>query len=124
LKKEICYIMLEKSATRGRLVKKAAGNSASVEFDGQWALEREEKKGDVVGFWHTHPDGNLEPSKRDIKTMEAWTRCFGKPLFCVIQNSSYETAYLVASVQNKKWKTHWSKQIFVYKILRYYGVYG
>lgn len=108
----------------GRLVKKVTGNSASVRFDGQWALKREEKKGDVVGFWHTHPDGTLEPSKRDIKTMQAWIGCFGKPLLCVIQNSFHEVAaYLVTSMEHKKWKACWSKRFIAYKIFfRYFGV--
>ena len=125
--KEICYIMLGHQGnyfTRGWLVKKVSGNSASVKFDGQWALEREEKKGDILGFWHTHPDGTLEPSKRDLKTMQAWISCFGKPLLCVIQNTSHETAYLVSSLDDKKWKAAWVKKPFVYKILRHFGVYS
>ena len=129
MNKEVCYIMLGKRNswlacfTHGRLVKKVTGKPASVKFDGQWALKREERKGDILGFWHTHPDGTLKPSKRDLKTMQAWISCFGKPLFCVVQNSSHETAYLVSSVNHKKWKTAWSKKSFVYKIFRHFGVY-
>ena len=110
--------------THGRLVKKVAGKPASVKFDGDWVLEREEKKHDVIGFWHTHPDGTLKPSKRDRKTMTAWVSCFGRPLLCVIQNPSHETAYLVFSVQHKEWKSIWFKRPFVYKIFRHFGVYS
>jgi len=137
MKKEICYIILGKKKlhyvklhyvkphyVKGRLVKKTLGNAALVEFDWQWALRREEKRGDIIGFWHTHPDGTLEPSKRDLKTMQAWISCFGKPLFCVIQNASHETAYLVSSVKHKKWKASWIKKPFAYKIFGRFGVYA
>lgn len=128
MKKEICYVMLGHQGfyylASGRLVKKVTGKPALVKFDGQWVLDREEKKGDVVGFWHTHPDGTLEPSKRDIKTMQAWISCFGKSLLCVIQSGPYQTAYLVSSLDHKEWKTAWSKRSLVYKIFfRYFGVY-
>lgn len=129
-KKEICYIILGKRNswltyfTHGRLVKKITGESASVEFDWQWVLEREEEKGDILGFWHTHPDGTLKPSKRDGKTMQAWVSCFGKPLFCVIQNTSHETAYLVSSIKHKKWKASWVGMPLVYKIFRRFGVFS
>ncbi|GAH27138.1 unnamed protein product [marine sediment metagenome] len=127
--KEICYIILGKRNswlayfTHGRLVKKITGESASVEFDWQWSLNREEKKGDILGFWHTHPDGSLKPSTRDRKTMQAWVNCFGKSLLCVIQNASRETAYLVFSVKHKEWKSIWVKRPFAYKIFKRFGVY-
>lgn len=55
-------------------------------FDGQWVLQREEERGDVVGFYHTHPGGSPNPSQRDLNTMRAWCSCFGKPLLCVIES--------------------------------------
>jgi proteasome lid subunit RPN8/RPN11 len=55
-----------------------------VHFDGAWTLKREEKYGDVVGFLHTHPDGPASSSNRDVRTMSAWRRAFGKPLVCLI----------------------------------------
>lgn len=130
MKNEICYIMLGKRDswpscfTHGKLVKKITGSIASVKFNGQWVLEREEKKGDILGFWHTHPDGTLKPSKRDRKTMQVWVSCFGRPLLCVIQNPSQKVAYLVFSVQHKEWKSIWFKRPFIYKIFKYFGVYS
>lgn len=124
--KEICYIMLGKKKpyyVRGKLVKKTIGNVGSVVFDWQWALNREEKRGDIIGFWHTHPDGSLKPSKRDIKTMQAWVSCFGKPLLCVIQDSRYKTAYLVRLMKHEKWEFAWLKQILVRKISRRFGIF-
>jgi proteasome lid subunit RPN8/RPN11 len=67
-----------------RRVQRVKGERASVRFDGAWALRREETRGDVVGFLHTHPDGPPSPSQRDVRTMRAWCTAFGKPLLCVI----------------------------------------
>jgi proteasome lid subunit RPN8/RPN11 len=47
-------------------------------------LEREERRGDVVGFLHTHPGMSAHPSRRDIGTTRAWTSALGMPLLCVI----------------------------------------
>ena len=126
MEKEICYIILGKQRprlTRGKLVKKTTGNSHSVKFDWDWVLKREEQKGDVIGFWHTYPDGNTKPSKRDRKTMEAWINCFGKSLYCVIQNNN-EIAYRVTRLQpeDPKWKYRWSREPLVYKIFRRFGI--
>jgi proteasome lid subunit RPN8/RPN11 len=84
---ERCWTLL--GGRRGRIwfcrrVRQAQGERASVRFDGAWALKREERHGDVVGFLHTHPDGPVSPSGRDVRTMRAWRRAFGKPLLCLI----------------------------------------
>lgn len=61
------------------------GEASRVEADWRWALEREERRGDVLGFFHTHPPGTgTAPSPRDIRTMQAWCGALGKPLLCVI----------------------------------------
>lgn len=61
------------------------GQPASVEADWRWALAREEERGDVAGFAHTHPAGSgAEPSGRDVRTMAAWCSAFGKALVCLI----------------------------------------
>jgi proteasome lid subunit RPN8/RPN11 len=67
-----------------RRVHHRTGEATSVHFDGLRVLDREEKRGDVLGFLHTHPDGPPRPSKRDVRTMRAWCSAFGKPLLCVI----------------------------------------
>jgi proteasome lid subunit RPN8/RPN11 len=69
------------------------GDPSSVEFNAKWVLEREESNGDVVGFYHTHPSGLPEPSKRDDRTMWAWVSSFGKPLLCVIESDRKVIAY-------------------------------
>lgn len=84
---EQCWTLL--GQRRGRIwfcrsVRHALGEPASVRFDGDWVLKREEKHGDVVGFLHTHPDGPTLPSGRDLRTMRAWCGAFGKPLLCLI----------------------------------------
>lgn len=91
MKNEVCYTLIGKRVGRfwfGRLVKKTIGNTASVEFDWEWALKREETKGDIIGFWHTHPE-KPEPSSRDSRVMRAWIDCFGKPLLCIIESNLY-----------------------------------
>lgn len=69
------------------------GTIASVEFDAAWVLAREEVRGDVVGFYHTHPTGSPNVSRRDVNTMRAWVESFGKPLLCIIESGSQLTAY-------------------------------
>jgi hypothetical protein len=68
----------------GRLIGHQRGEAASVGFSWRRVLRREELRGDVVGFLHTHPSGLLAPSARDVRTMAAWCSCFGKPLLCAI----------------------------------------
>jgi proteasome lid subunit RPN8/RPN11 len=70
----------------GRLRQRWTGEPTSVAFDWSWTLEREERYGDVVGFYHTHPTGLASPSERDVRTMRAWVSCLGKPLLCLIQS--------------------------------------
>jgi len=77
----------------GRLRQHNTGKPASVEFDWAWVLEREERKGDVIGFYHTHPPGLSAPSQRDVRTMRAWVGCLGKPLLCVIKSDSALAAF-------------------------------
>jgi proteasome lid subunit RPN8/RPN11 len=68
----------------GRRRQPSMGDRASVTFDGAWVLQREERRGDILGFLHTHPDGPPGPSPRDVRTMRAWCSAFGKPLLCLI----------------------------------------
>ena len=68
-----------------RAHRQVTGQPASVEADWRWALAREEERGDVAGFAHTHPVGaGTAPSDRDVRTMAAWCSAFGKPLLCLI----------------------------------------
>jgi proteasome lid subunit RPN8/RPN11 len=76
-----------------RRVRPTSGDPASVAFDGAWALRREERRGDVVGFLHTHPAGFPRPSARDLRTMRAWCGAFGKPLLCVIVTAGRAVGY-------------------------------
>lgn len=84
-------------AWRLRLRRPTSGGRAWVEADWAWTLEREEARGDVVGFYHTHPGMAAVPSARDVATMRAWVSCFGKPLLCVIEADGFLAAYLFES---------------------------
>ena len=44
-------------------------------------------------FYHTHPGGSSEPSRRDLQTMRAWVGSFGKPLLCLIQAGECVSAF-------------------------------
>ena len=76
-----------------RRMRPTKGEIASVEFDADWVLKREESKGDIIGFYHTHPSGMPTPSQRDHRTMRAWVGSFGKPLLCLIEADSKIRAY-------------------------------
>lgn len=126
MKKEICYIMLGKRIGRfyfGRLVKKTIGNSHSVKFNGDWVLKREEEKGDIIGFWHTH-EKEVTPSDRDIKTMVAWTNCFYKPLLCIIQDSFRKQGFSVMHVEVKRTKKISAAWFPLSKILHFSRFFG
>jgi hypothetical protein len=85
---EECWLLVGRRKGRiwqMRIISRSVGLPASVEFDGSAALDREEKKGDVVGFLHTHPASDAVPSRRDLATMRAWVSAFGKPLLCLIK---------------------------------------
>ena len=81
----------------GRRMRPTRGDPASVSFDAAWVNAREETKGDVVGFYHTHPSGMPNPSERDHRTMRAWVGSFGKPLLCLIEADGTVAAYQYAS---------------------------
>jgi hypothetical protein len=78
----------------GRLRQRQVGSPASVEFDWDWVLRREERSRDVLGFYHTHPAGIATPSQRDVRTMRAWVSCLGKPLLCIIESGGGLAAYV------------------------------
>lgn len=68
-----------------RCQRRSDGAPVSVEADWRWTLEREERFHDVAGFYHTHPPAaGARPSRRDVRTMQAWCSALGKPLLCVI----------------------------------------
>lgn len=97
---EISYVLIGQRRNRiwvGRLRQRQTGQPASVEFDWNWVLEREERQGDVLGFYHTHPAGAAVPSGRDVRTMRAWVSCLGKPLLCVIESDDTLAAHLFAT---------------------------
>ena len=76
-----------------RRIQQSIGEPVSVELDGQRVLEREERYGDVVGFYHTHPHMSARPSQRDLNTMNAWVSSFGKALLCVIEGTDGVCGY-------------------------------
>lgn len=103
-KNEICYIITGQRRGRlwyGRLQRRQVGQPASVEFDWAWVMDREERRGDVLGFYHTHPTGLAKPSRRDIRTMQGWVSCLGKPLLCLIDSQTALAAYIFQSDEDE-----------------------
>lgn len=94
---EECYLILGQTRDKvwtGRLQLRSEGTPKSVSFDWAQVLTREESMGDVLGFYHTHPNSAPLPSWRDVRTMKAWATCFGKPLLCAIQSGELLAGYL------------------------------
>ena len=103
---EQCWILTGKQdetfTWRFRRRQRSAGEAASVEAAWEWALRREERFGDVIGFFHTHPRGaGAQPSSRDIRTMRAWCSAVGKPLLCVIAEGKMLNGYLFVHADGK-----------------------
>jgi proteasome lid subunit RPN8/RPN11 len=95
-KSEECWTLV--GARRGRIwfgrrMLHCSGAATSVRFEGLRVLAREEARRDVLGFYHTHPDGPPHPSHRDIWTMRAWCSAFGKPLVCLITSPAGTAGY-------------------------------
>lgn len=85
---EECWVLLGQKRGRVWVMRRTAytvGEPHAVAFDYDAVLEREEQRGDVVGFYHTHPVSPASPSQRDYRTMRAWVGSFGKPLLCLIE---------------------------------------
>lgn len=94
---EECWPLV--GARRGRIwlarkLRRSVGQPHRVEFDGPEVLAREEARGDVVGFLHTHPQFEAAPSARDVATMQAWVGAFGKPLLCLIHGTDGLAGYV------------------------------
>jgi hypothetical protein len=87
---EECWILLGRKKNykwKARRVKYSIGEPASVNFNYDWVMKREESKGDILGFVHTHPMTVGSPSMTDYATMHAWVCCFGRPLLCAINGT-------------------------------------
>jgi hypothetical protein len=101
---EQCWILMGRRQGLfwyARRMRPTRGDPSSVGFNADWVLRREESKGDVVGFYHTHPSGMHAPSERDNRTMRAWASSFGKPLLCLIEADRQVTAYLYINDEAK-----------------------
>lgn len=93
---EHCWVLVGHRRGRvwyARRLGRVEGAPTRVEFDAAAVLQREERRGDVVGFLHTHPAGLAKPSQRDLHTMRAWAACFGKPMLCLIDGTDGLAGY-------------------------------
>lgn len=96
------------------------GSPVHVAFDPKVVMDREEKEGDIVGFFHTHPGMSSRPSNLDYRTMGAWVNSFGKPLVAVIEGRNGVEGHWFVD-DEREHITGWVKKygkIFVGKIPR------
>lgn len=78
------------------LVKKSSllqdmGEESNVSLEERWGHaieEREEKFGDVAGFWHTHPIDAEFISSVDTATARAFSYSYGKKMLMIIETDS------------------------------------
>ncbi|MBI4863038.1 MAG: Mov34/MPN/PAD-1 family protein [Candidatus Riflebacteria bacterium] len=77
-----------------RRVMQASGAATSVRLDSARILSREEKQGDVVGFWHTHPAGLIRESGQDRETLGAFCRSFGKSLVSIVETDGSASGWV------------------------------
>lgn len=62
-----------------------SGTPVRVLFNYQRVYDQELAYGDVIGFFHTHPNMISNMSDTDYATMCGWTNALGKRLMCVIE---------------------------------------
>lgn len=87
---EECWVIVGKwndNRWRGRRTRYSIGEPSKVGFNPQWVEDREDTKGDIVGFVHTHPHTPGAPSPTDYATMKAWVMYFGRPMLCMINGT-------------------------------------
>ncbi len=87
---EHCWVLLGKQVGPlwyGKLRKLSEGTPTRVAFDFRAIQDREERRHDVLGFFHTHPTFAATPSSIDDHTMKCWVASFGKPLICAIRGT-------------------------------------
>lgn len=85
-----------------------------VEFDFKRVYEYEDnKQHEIMGFYHTHPKGCNFMSEVDKVSMNAWTKCLGRPLYCVIENETSDSC----KNEINCWKC--SKDLFVSNKIQY-----
>lgn len=84
-----------------RRVMRATGAPHSVRLDSARIFVREEKIGDVLGFWHTHPEGLTGESSQDESTMAAYCLSFGKPMLSIIETGAGIRAWIHRPRQKK-----------------------
>jgi len=87
---EECWVIVGKQNEkhwRGRRTRYSSGDPAKVNFDPLWVENREDTKGDIVGFMHTHPNTFAYPSITDHNTMKSWVMYFGRPMLCMISGT-------------------------------------
>ncbi len=101
MERDRCWTLVgtcENGTWHAKTHRRISGKPSSVEADWEWTLRREEKRGDVIGFAHTHPSGaGITPSERDIRTLRAWRIALGKPLLMLIQDGILIAGYVLHS---------------------------
>jgi len=96
----------------------AEGTPGGVGFDWKLVMKRQLEHGDIVGFFHTHPNMSNKPSVTDYITMGTWNNTFGKPLVCCIRGANGLAAHWFIDDESRH-VTGWAMQfgkIFVGRV--------
>ena len=73
----------------GKLYHHSDGTTLSVDFDWKMAV-----KNTVLGFYHTHIDGDPYLSNEDTTTMRTWVISEGRPMICGVMSGNSQACWL------------------------------
>lgn len=114
---EIYHLLIDDKDYPFTVLKKIAfetqQNKALVEFDYNIAYKYEDDPNEyVLGFFHTHPTGMNHMSATDDATMEAWIKCLGRELLCVIDSGTSIDGWLCFINQRGEFDTSLKVDLF------------
>jgi hypothetical protein len=89
---EKCWFLIGRHIGKyyiGKLLYHSKGGTLNVKFDWEEAV-----KTSVLGFYHTHIDGDPYLSDEDETTMKAWVRAEGRPMLCGVITETSQSCWI------------------------------
>ena len=75
----------------GFFIYESTGGPGSVDFNWEKVFKH---RNTIIGFKHTHPNGFLNPSTIDNRTMAGWVKGLNKSLLCGIQSGKKQNFFI------------------------------